>query len=285
MTSLQAIELVAERFPFGERYLRHAYLGQVNVAKTVSRYLRPGERVLDFGCGPADKAAVLSLMGFDCVGFDDLSDPWHLEGNNRERILEFAARVGVDFRVAADGYLPFEAETFHMAMLHHVLEHLHDSPRQILNDIMSLIRPGGYLFVTVPNAANLRKRLDIPRGRTNLPLFEAYYWNDGVWRGHVREYVRSDLLQLADYIGLDIRELHTCNDMLNRLPRPVWRLYLAATSLLKDGRDTWTMVGQKPPGWVPNRDAAKHVWGGSNPLQPPVGAGSDSLYREVLTPR
>jgi len=49
--------------------------------------------------------------------------------------------------------VPTEAESYDLVMLNDVIEHLHDSPRELLNDLIILIKPGGYLLITVPNLA------------------------------------------------------------------------------------------------------------------------------------
>jgi hypothetical protein len=41
----------------------------------------------------------------------------------------------------------------------------------------------------------------------NLPPFDQYYWYPGPWRGHIREYVKSDLAMLSDYLDLEVLEL------------------------------------------------------------------------------
>ena len=45
-----------------------------------------------------------------------------------------------------------------MVMLHGVVEHSKQLSREFLNDLLELTRPGGLLFITVPNAVNNRKR-------------------------------------------------------------------------------------------------------------------------------
>ena len=175
MTIERAIQLVIKRFPF-EGYITQGKMGKgaySNIANTTLWYLRPGSKILDFGCGPCDKTAVLQFLGFRCSGYDDLEDRWHQIAGSRGRILAFAGECGIDLRLAGDGPLPFEKSSFEMIMLHDVLEHLHDSPRDLLNDLLELAKPEGLLFVTVPNAVNIRKRIDVLRGKTNLPSFEA----------------------------------------------------------------------------------------------------------------
>jgi hypothetical protein len=39
-------------------------------------YLVSGGRLLDIGCGPMDKTAVLGKLGLECHGIDDLADEW-----------------------------------------------------------------------------------------------------------------------------------------------------------------------------------------------------------------
>ena len=138
-----------------------------------------------------------------------------------------------------------------MVMAHDILEHLHDSPREVLNNLIELVRDGGYVFVTVPNAANIRKRIDLLRGRTNYSDFRSFYWMPAPWRGHIREYVRDDLTQLCLYAGLTPRELRSCHHMTEkkRFPWIVRWAYEAATNLFPGWRDTWLLVAQKPANW------------------------------------
>ncbi len=249
-----AIRLVQQKFPF-EGYMSPEDDGSknsyTNIAETVLRHLPLGSRILDFGCGPCDKAAILQLLGYRCAGYDELKDDWHTRPGNEEKILRFAEEMGIDFVKATSEGLRFPAESFDMVMSHDVLEHLHDSPKDLLNTLLSMVKPGGFLFITVPNAANIRKRLALLWGHTNLPSFESYYWYPGPWRGHVREYVRSDLALLAKYLGLDVLELHGCDHMLHRVPKSLRLPYRVATSVFGDWKDSWALVARKSVGWAP----------------------------------
>lgn len=225
-----------------------------NIASTVRKYLPAGSKVLDFGCGPCDKTAVVQLCGYACSACDDLQDDWHRQESNDEKIIAYTKQIGIDFQrlTGTNSGLPFQREQFDMVMLHDVLEHLHDSPKDLLNDLIELIKPNGYLFITVPNAVNIRKRIDVLRGRTNLPQFSGYYWYPGPWRGHIREYTRDDLEQLSSFLGLDVVELHGCHHMLHKLQRvPAFArsLYLGLTAMFDDWRDSWLLVARKPESW------------------------------------
>ena len=262
MDTDRAIQIVRSKFPF-EGYMDTAEPVYKDIAGTVQRYLRPGDRILDFGAGPADRTAVVQVLGFRCSAFDDLQDNWHQVGNNRDRILSFAREFSIDYRIRTDDGLPFEKGSFDMLMMHDVLEHLHDSPRSLLIALMDLVRPEGYLFVTVPNAVNIRKRLRVVLGKTNMPSFEQYYWYPDPWRGHVREYVRDDLVQLSEYLSLDVEELRGCHYMIQkkRLPGFLEQAYRGVTWAFPGLRDTWLLVAKKRPAWSPKRALTQAEFG------------------------
>lgn len=273
MTPEEAIQIASKRFPF-QGYMtpgNEASGSYLNIARTVLHYLRPGSRILDFGCGPCDKTAILQFLGYKCSGYDDLQDDWHKVPGNREKILSFARECGIDFRWVNDGALPFEKDFFDMIMLHGVLEHLHDSPRDLLNNLLQLARPEGLLFITVPNAANIKWRINVLFGRTNLPRFEVFYWYPGPWRGHIREYVRDDLIKLSKYLNLDVLELRGCDIRLQKLPVAAHPAYLLLTKIFPTWKDSWLLVARKKQAWESRKvlpeDELSRIFRGSTPYK------------------
>jgi SAM-dependent methyltransferase len=256
----EAIQLASERFPFRDYMTPHMSLknhsSYYNISNTILLHLKAESRILDFGCGPCDKLAILNLLGFECSGYDDLKDEWHRKAGNLEKILSFAATSGIDLKLADQGLDQFEKESFDLVMSHDVLENLHDSPRELLNDLLELVKPGGLLFVTVPSAVNIRKRISVLRGQTNLPNYASYYWYPGPWRGHVREYVKSDMVKLAEYLDLEVVELRACDHMLRNVPAILRTPYLWVTALLPGWKDSWLLVARKRPGWVARKAAS-----------------------------
>ena len=251
MTVDEAIRCVNAEFPF-KGYVNpgEAATGaHSNIAHTAIRYLEKGAKILDFGCGPCDKTAVLQLIGFNCSAYDDLQDDWHKILGNREKIMLFAHSRGIDFRLANQSGFPFDDHSFDMIMLHDVLEHLHDSPRDLLNNLLKLAKPEALLFITVPNAVNIKKRLNVLLGKTNLPPFNSYYWYPGPWRGHIREYVKNDLLKLSEYLNLAVMELRGCDHMLQKIPGIIKLPYLLITSIFDSWKDSWLLVARKRKNW------------------------------------
>jgi SAM-dependent methyltransferase len=125
----------------------------------------PGVRVLDLGCrtGALTRAY---LDGNDVVGVDVDQDA-----------LSEAASLGIQTRWAdLDAPLPFEPESFDAAVAGEVLEHIRD-PARLIADVLTVLRPGGRLVGSVPNAYRLKSRLRFLVGRepeedaTHLHLF------------------------------------------------------------------------------------------------------------------
>jgi SAM-dependent methyltransferase len=256
----QAIAQVTNDFPFPGYMIPEIVFGHgkySNIAATAERYLQPGSRILDFGCGPCDVTAVLQHLDYKCSGTDDLNDIWHQEPENLAKIKSFIEASKIDFAIASESKLPFQPGSFDMVMLNDVLEHLHDSPRELLNRLLELLSPRGLLLITVPNAVNVRKRLAVLCGKTNLPPFSSYFWYQGQWRGHIREYVRSDLIQLAEFLDLEILELRGCDHMLDKVPPILLRPYLLLTRYFDSLKDSWLLVARKKEGWRPAAEPAK----------------------------
>jgi SAM-dependent methyltransferase len=112
----------------------------------------PGRRVLDLGCryGALTRAYV---EGNDVVGIDV----------DREALAE-AAKLGIETRWAdVEQPLPFEDESFDVVVAGELLEHVRD-PERLVADARRVLRPGGRLVGSVPNAYRLPNRLRFLRG-------------------------------------------------------------------------------------------------------------------------
>jgi 2-polyprenyl-3-methyl-5-hydroxy-6-metoxy-1,4-benzoquinol methylase len=251
-------EWLVKKFPFNgyvHPARKESYLGK---AREAVRYLEPGAKILDFGSGPLDKTAIFSQQGFDVTAFDDYQDTWHLLGNNREKIFNFAelANINLVDSIENQSFSDAFGDGFDMIMLHHVLEHIHDSPRQLLNDLISLLKPGGIIFLTVPNAVNLRKRITVALGNSNYQSYSSYYWYPGEFRGHIREYVNDDLVQLAKFQGLDVERVGNYNHFWNAVPNHLkWGVRILCR-LVPSFSDSCSLIARKPANWQPKEELA-----------------------------
>ena len=257
---------VVTKFPF-KGYIQSARKsGYFEMVRKVVKWSGRDAKVLDFGAGPCDKTALFALIGMEVEAYDTLQDAWHQLDDNKEKLLTFANSMGINYYLPNDeNEYTFSNKQYDVLMLHDVIEHFHSSPRSTLNKLLMYVRPGRILAITVPNAANLRKRMHLLVGKTNYSRFDYYYWYPGIWRGHVREYVKNDLILLTKFLGLDLLELSTYHLQLDVLPAIARRLFIIFSKVFPGTRDSWILICRKPVDWKqrlePNSDEFKYAFG------------------------
>jgi SAM-dependent methyltransferase len=128
-------------------------------------FVGQGKRVLDLGC----RSGALTrhfLEGNSVVGLD--IDP---------AALDKAAALGIEpVRANVEEPLPFEDASFEVVVAGELFEHL-QFPDALVGEIRRVLRPGGVLAGSVPNAFRVQSRLRFLRGRppeddpTHLRMF------------------------------------------------------------------------------------------------------------------
>jgi SAM-dependent methyltransferase len=146
---------------------------------------RPGERVLDLGCGAGRFLAALREAGADPVGVE-----------LAEAALE-RARANVpaaDLRlVEEDGSLPLEHGSVDLVWCSEVLEHVADT-EHVLLEVRRVLRPDGRLLVTVPYHGRVKAAL------IGLLRFDRHFDPTGQ---HLRFYTRRSLARTLTAAGFD----------------------------------------------------------------------------------
>jgi SAM-dependent methyltransferase len=251
-----AIDRVFQRFPFRDRDNRSIRARTLEVATRFLSLRPPPATVADLGTGQALLPGVLAALGYEAIGVDDYRDPVH-DLETVRLIEKFADEAG--FQLVTEKIEAFVPDRpLGAVSLMDVIEHLHDSPRGLLNHVRSVLEPGGLVAVVMPSSVNLRKRLDVLRGKTNYPPLRQFFEAPAPWRGHVREYTPSEtgeLLGLAGFEVLEVRPFHAIVD--DRMPKGIARLaYLGVTGIRPALRDSFLALGRKPPGWRPVPESA-----------------------------
>jgi SAM-dependent methyltransferase len=175
--------------------------------------LRPGDRVLDMGCGAGRHAFEMFRRGGDVVAFDqngdELADVLELFGAMREA-GEVPAGADADIKQGDALAMPFADGEFDRVVASEVLEHIPDDATAIA-ELVRVLRPGGTIAVTVPRW--------LPE-RVCWALSDAYHEVEG---GHVRVYSRTQLLGRLTAAGL----VHEGTDHVHGLHAPYWWLKCA----------------------------------------------------------
>jgi SAM-dependent methyltransferase len=209
----------------------------------------PPARIADVGTGIGLLPAALAGLGYQAIGVDDFGDPWQGE-DAAATVAKYAQEAGFEFiQTPMEQYE--SSDPLDCVTLINVVEHLHDSPRPLLNHIGELLAPGGLCVIVMPNAVNLRKRIAVLRGRTNYPPLEQFFGSSIPWRGHVREYTPAegaDLLRLAHF---DVLDWGTFDSILfDRALHPAAVLvYRTLSSAAPSLKDTLYAIGSRSPSW------------------------------------
>jgi SAM-dependent methyltransferase len=103
---------------------------------------------LDVGCGMGTYLLAAKRRGFDVLGFEPSTD--HAYVATKHLKLPVIADYFTRERVGA--------QTFDLIMLSHVIEHIY-SPKEFLQDLISILKPGGALIVITPNSDSLVARI------------------------------------------------------------------------------------------------------------------------------
>ncbi|HOQ05668.1 MAG TPA: class I SAM-dependent methyltransferase [Anaerohalosphaeraceae bacterium] len=117
-------------------------------ARAVSRFVRPPARILDVGCGNGRFLGYLIERGYEGYGVE-------LPGPATQRAGEVP---GIHLKIGSLEEGDFPKGFFDAVCLWHVFEHL-PQPRKTLQTINSVLKPGGFLFLSMPNIHSWQARL------------------------------------------------------------------------------------------------------------------------------
>jgi 2-polyprenyl-3-methyl-5-hydroxy-6-metoxy-1,4-benzoquinol methylase len=253
---LDAIYETKRVFPF-KGYMDNKLNKYTSIIYKIRNNFSPGSEILSIGAGPWDLEAILSKLGYSITAIDDLNDQWHLIGNNRERIKDFAKLSGINLIEYSACSADIKVDSFDAVLLIDIIEHMHNSPRQILNYSITSLKPGGLLMITTPNVASLSKRLRFLVGKSAQVPVDFLYWNIGEFRSHFREYTKSELLRILQYQNLISINAYMLNIALEDMSckgimgNIILQSYGIISNIIPNFRDTILICGKKPDGWEP----------------------------------
>ncbi len=170
-----------------DRYLEHAaYVPNLGAAVLALLDARPGERVLDVGCGEGTLTQQIASRGAAVVGVDSSED-----------MIDAARARGLDARLLNAEELAFRNEfdaVFSNAALHWVRNH-----DALLSGVARALRPGGRFvaeFGGYGNIAAIEVAVRAVLARRNLPAEKRrYYPSDDEYRARLEAH------------GFDVREI------------------------------------------------------------------------------
>lgn len=131
--------------------------------RLIGELIGENEKVLDVGCGSGALASHLR-SSVSYVGID-----YSIESCNM-------GTLGVDLRCETlRDHSTYNIEAYTSVVLSQVLEHV-ENPMAFLWEALSVLKPGGHLYIAVPNGDSYLKYLT--NGALNLPPHHVTMWNE-----------------------------------------------------------------------------------------------------------
>jgi SAM-dependent methyltransferase len=164
-------------------------LGDV-LSGLLERHVHTSTRCLDVGCGVGQTYGQWVNQRAGAYTGVDVS----------AKAVELARDAGLDAEVIEDAAeLPFEDESFDVAICIEVFEHLF-APDKAAAEILRVLRPGGTLIASVPNAAYWRLRANLVFGLWN-PLGDELSIEQP-WRDpHIRFFTPQTMDRMLRHSG------------------------------------------------------------------------------------
>jgi len=178
-------------------------------------------RLLDVGCATGALLAAFKRLGYtSLLGLDP----------SPVCARSAADLYGIEVRAQTITDLADSTERFDCVMLSSVLEHVHDA-REAVSQLVNLLRPGGMLFIEVPDATRFTEHLSAPYQQFSME--------------HINFFTPYTLARLCETGGLGLIALEQPTRILDTAEEP------AITSIF--GRDRPSAVTLQD---VPTTDAS-----------------------------
>jgi SAM-dependent methyltransferase len=201
-------------FDFFERFGGGSQAGRDYATYHLQRFIRTMElipqmrgtvRVLELGASPYFMTVLVEKhLGYKMTVANFYGDYGEAPAHPEDQITLTSARYNESynyqykmFNVERDPY-PYPDREFDMVLCCEILEHLAIDPSFMLREIHRVLKPGGCLFLTTPNAVRLANVFNLMSGRN----IYFPYSTDGVYGRHNREYTVgeiTDLLRLHNF--------------------------------------------------------------------------------------
>jgi ubiquinone/menaquinone biosynthesis C-methylase UbiE len=149
-------------------------------------HMRPGDRVLDLGCGAGEFTRVAADAGTTVTG-SDIAQAAISRARQRHPDLDFRP-------MPIDGALPFADNEFDLVWASEVIEHVTDTARW-LSEVRRVLKPRGRLVVTTPN-----------HGRARLLVAGIERYSEPLG-DHLHLYTARSLRQLLGDFGFTVTAL------------------------------------------------------------------------------
>ena len=174
-----------------DRYFNNALLwDKYDPKRIVLDLIKPRMTVLDVGSSYGSFSEKLKNKGCVCDGVEANREAAQYSKQHHRNVYEIDLNNHGGFRQIQ--------KTYDCITLLDVLEHVID-PEDVLENLHSKIKPGGLIYISVPNIVNIVERVNISMGRFN---YREYGVLD---RTHLRFFTRKTALSMVQGVFPDAK--------------------------------------------------------------------------------
>ena len=193
-----------------ERYVSDGWERMQVVLGLLTGLRRKGvRRVLELGSNPYLMTVLMKrrlnveteLANYFGEGLDATSSTHRAELNGQR--VEFPFR---HFNIEEDTF-PYADHSFDCVLFCEILEHLLVSPDRAVAEMARVLRPGGYLIVSTPNATRLTNLYFLALGES---IWEGYS-DHGAYGRHNREFTLVEVCDLLGRHGFEVAHAEARN--------------------------------------------------------------------------
>ena len=176
---------------YGKRdFQTHAFFARRDrVQEFLAQRLRPGQRVLDVGCGPGPMVEFFCSRGLTYCGVDVAQSMLDTIANQFSNTQYWS---NIELKSGSCDYIPYPDSSFDVFVGMGLLEYL-DDMQGTLNEIRRLLKPQGLAVLTIPNLLGLNRLIM----RNTGFITALYHTCNGRSSPHTKHIVRKELAPSA----------------------------------------------------------------------------------------
>lgn len=168
------------------------------------RYVPKGGKVFDFGSYFGNFSLTAQEAGYTVTAIDF----YKYYGVNFAEVVSLLNDSGVRV-VETESFAEKNSADAVLSM--GVIEHIPHTPRQVLQQSIAMLRPGGLLFLETPNLAYYHKRQTLLQGQSIFPDIRGQYYTKEPFAGHHREFTLEEVLWMLQEEGMKVEHQELFN--------------------------------------------------------------------------
>jgi SAM-dependent methyltransferase len=178
-----------------QSYFNLRYYGYLDILTSID--FKPDMKILDIGFEPAHLEMALNKLGVDIYGVT--FELWYPK--SKERAKKYNIKYNI-LNVEKDK-LPYKDSTFDVVILTEIMEHFYLDCYNALRESYRVLKKGGKIIITTPNAVSGHKRLTLLVGKLNR-VHPRETFKRNIYHKHHFLYKLSELSDLARDVGFKI---------------------------------------------------------------------------------